>query len=214
MIAFFMKGDNKMNEENKKLEKIQKSSKIAVVVSRILFIAAAVACTICLITGIVLLSNRDKFDTELKNNQDEFTGSYTIAVGHMKLAELDEGDFKTLAGGKLESSVPSLEKFFEDNSDSIALHIGLYMIAAAVAAGLVAFCIWLFSTVFSIILKEGNPFNDKVMKRILISMIIFSVLLLFTAGAGFAVLGGVATWVIYTVLDYGKTLKVLSDETL
>ena len=212
--GFFSKRRKNMNEEKNKLEKIKKSSKIAVVVSRILFITAAVACTLCLISGIVLLANREKYDNELEANRDSFNGTYSIAVGNMKLAEIDEGELQTLAGGKLESSVPSLEKFFEENSNSIALHIGFYLIAAAVAAGLVAFCLWLFSSVFSIIQKEDNPFCDKVIKRTLISMIIFCILLAFTAGGGFAALGAVATWVIYTILDYGKTLQVLSDETL
>ena len=203
-----------MNEERNKIEKIKKSSKIAVVVSRILFIAAVIACTLALISGIVLLANREKYDADLEANRDDIKGSYSIAVGNMKLAEIDDGEFKALASGKLESSVPALEQFFEENSDSVALHIGLYLIAAAFASGLVAFCMWLFSSVFSIILKEDNPFCDKVIKRTLISMIIFSVLLAFTAGTGFAALGAVATWVIYTIMDYGKTLQTLSDETL
>ena len=73
---------------------------------------------------------------------------------------------------------------------------------------------FLFRSVFTIILEEGNPFSDKVIKRILISMIIISVVLIFTSGVGFGVLGGFLTWVIYTILDYGRSLKTLSDETL
>jgi hypothetical protein len=45
-------------------------------------------------------------------------------------------------------------------------------------------------------------------------MIVLSAVMLFTVSAGFAALGAITTWVVYTIMDYGKTLQVQSDETL
>ena len=72
----------------------------------------------------------------------------------------------------------------------------------------------LISGTFAIIEKEDNPFTDKVIKRVTVVMIIVSAFLFFTAGASFGILGGLVTLVVYSILDYGKTLQIQSDETL
>ena len=41
-----------------------------------------------------------------------------------------------------------------------------------------------------------------------------TVVLLLTSGIAFGALGALTTWVVCTVMDYGKTLQTQSDETL
>ena len=72
----------------------------------------------------------------------------------------------------------------------------------------------LLSSVFAMIEKEDTPFTDKVIKRVTVVMIVISGFLFLTAGSALGILSGLATWVIYTVMDYGKTLQIQSDETL
>ena len=80
----------------------------------------------------------------------------------------------------------------------------------AVAAVLVK----LVGSVFGLIMKEDSPFTDKVIKRIVIVLLAVSAVMLLTTGMAFGVLGAIITWVVYTILDYGKTLQIQSDETL
>ena len=115
---------------------------------------------------------------------------------------------------ELTSSVPALQKYFDENKDSTGLVVGVYLIGIGIMCLVMAVSMWLVSSVFDIIIKEGNPFADQVPKRILISMIIFTVVVAFTTGIGFAVLLGFVTWAVYTIMDYGKTLRIQSDETL
>ena len=107
-----------------------------------------------------------------------------------------------------------MRKFFDENKDSYSLVIGIYLLGASLICLILTFAVWLISTVFDIILKEGNPFADNVPKRILTSMIILTVIIAMTSGIGFAVLLGITTWAVYTIMDYGKLLRIQSDETL
>ena len=45
-------------------------------------------------------------------------------------------------------------------------------------------------------------------------MIVTSIVLFFTPGMVFGVMGLVLTWIVITIMDYGKTLQIQSDETL
>ncbi len=211
-----------MNEENAKLQKVVRSCKAAKTVSTILFFITMVATTICLITGIVMIANHEKFDAEFNQSIAEGKisirpdGGFKVNFGSVDVAEFDENDVKAAlpASQKITSDIPALQEFFDENSDSYSVVYGFYLLGMTVMIAILTVAMFLFRSVFTIILEEGNPFSDKVIKRILISMIIISVVLIFTSGVGFGVLGGFLTWVIYTILDYGRSLKTLSDETL
>ena len=205
-----------VNEENKKLESVVKSCKAARICSRIIFILMVVATVITLVTGIVLMTNPDKtivFDMgEGQINKELSIGS--LKIGTIKSGELEESKAKLDDSLELTSSVPALQKYFDENKDSTGLVVGVYLIGISIMCLVMAVSMWLVSSVFDIIIKEGNPFADQVPKRILISMIIFTVVVAFTTGIGFAVLLGFVTWAVYTIMDYGKTLRIQSDETL
>ena len=203
-----------MNEENIKLARIQKSSKVAHTVSKIFFVLCMVATVICLITGLVLILGRKNFDPKLIEGLASSQKSATLNVGSIQFATIEDGDFKVAESMKWTSDVPALEQFFRDNDDSPSLIIGFYLLAMTLLVGLLTFCFHMISSIFALILKEGNPFTDKVIKKVLITMIIVSVILLSTQGAGLGILSGLITWVVYTIMDYGRTLKIQSDETL
>ena len=72
----------------------------------------------------------------------------------------------------------------------------------------------LTGSVFGLIETEETPFTDKVIKRITIVLGVLSFLLLATCGSALGIISGLVTWVVYNVLDYGKTLQIQADETL
>ena len=72
----------------------------------------------------------------------------------------------------------------------------------------------LIGSVFRIIREEDNPFTDKVINRILTVMVVASIVMFFSPGTVYGILGLIITWVVHTILDYGKTLQIQADETL
>ena len=202
-----------MNEESKKLANVKKSCKGAKIVSKIILVFLIIATVITLVTGIVLIAGRKKFDDDIaKTDPSGTTFDVELSVGPINLGSFEDGEF--VANDPLTSDVPAIEKFFEENSNSPSLILGFYLILISSVTAVSAVAFFLITSVFDIILKEGNPFADKAVKRTLIAMIILTVCAASTAGLGFGVLLGFLTWVIYTIMDYGRALKLLSDETL
>ncbi len=212
-----------MNEENAKLQKVQRSCKAAQIVSTILFFVSMVATVICLVTGIVMIANHEEFDQQMNQAISEGKvirqpdGGLKLNLGPVQVAEFGEKDLSNTphpTSQNLTSDIPALQEFFEENGDSYSVLYGFYLLFMTVITAILTVAMHLFRSIFAIILKEGNPFCKKVMKRVLISMIIISVVIGCTAGVGFGILCGFLTWVFYTILDYGRSLKTLSDETL
>ncbi|MBO4309873.1 MAG: hypothetical protein J5856_02280 [Lachnospiraceae bacterium] len=202
-----------MIEENKKLSNVKKSCKGAKIVSTIIFIvllAGAVLCTIC---SILLFAGREKTDLEIKNAQASgYEMDVEFKAGPFVLGSFENGDF--VAHEPIDSDIPAVDNFFKTNAESPSVYMGTSLFITAIMMLFSAFAFFLISSVFSIIVKEGNPFCKRVLKRTLVAMIILTVLVGFSAGIAFFVLMGFLTWVIYTVLDYGCVLQIQSDETL
>jgi ABC-type transport system involved in cytochrome c biogenesis permease subunit len=213
-----------MNEENIKLQRVQRSCKVAGIVSRILFIFTMVASVLVLLTGILMIANRESLDKQIlesaKQGQNvKANGRVDLKLGPVQFAsvtqeDLDNGRAASAVAGDLTSDIPALQTFFDENKDSISTVYGLYCIGMFFPIAILTFALFFIHSAFNVIKKEGNPFADKALKKILVSMIAISVTLAFTAGVGSGVLGGFLTWVIYTILDYGRTLKIQADETL
>lgn len=202
-----------MNEENKKLLNVQRSCKGAKIVSKIIVIALIVATVLSLVSSIVLIAGRKKYDQQMINSAQEGHGFKTqIKFGSIVVADIVDGEVQLK--DTMDSDVPAVQEFFDENADSPSLLIGLYLILISVMLAFVSVAFTLISSVFDIILKEGNPFTDKAINRTLLAMIIICILLASTSGIGFGILGGFLTWVVYTIMDYGRVLKIQADETL
>lgn len=203
-----------INEENAKLQNVIKSCKAAKVCSKIILILFMVATVLTLVVGIVFIADQKNMDAKIKEGLANSNIKKELSVGSIKVGSIDGDDIEFAKGMELESSVPALQKYFTDNSDSYALLLGFYCIFAAILCAILTFAMWMILSVFNTIIKEGNPFADSVPRRILISMVTLTVLVAITTGIGFAVLLGLTTWAVYTVVDYGKQLRIQSDETL
>ena len=110
------------------------------------------------------------------------------------------------------SDVPAIQEKFDEGS--ISFVFGLYLFIVFGILVFTAIVLALFYSVFDIIVKEETPFSDKVIRRLLISLILVDLILGGTIGWGFTILGGFVTWAIITIMQYGKELQIQSDETL
>ncbi|SCW52255.1 hypothetical protein SAMN02910456_01611 [Ruminococcaceae bacterium YRB3002] len=197
-----------MNEENVKLAKIRKSSSIGKKVSIALCIVCTVGCVLAMIAGISLISAADRFEPQfveaVESGQISSSGNSIGSVKLVNIQGIDPSDWH--------SDIPAMQKALDEHPYSIIY--GIYLIMISLAIAVAAVMMKLLSSVFSMIEKENTPFTDRVIRRVTVVMIVISGFLLMTAGAALGLLSGVATWVIYTVMDYGKTLQIQSDETL
>ena len=202
-----------MNEESKKLKNIRTSCKAAKIVSRIILIALIVAAVLSIVSGIVLLANRKNMDEKIL--QAAASGqkiNVDMKFGPFVFGRFVDGEF--IATEKIDSDVPALKAYFEENADSPSLFLGFYITLMSSVFIVSAVAFFFITSVFDIVVKEGNPFTGKVIKRTLIAMIILTLIVGSNGGLGFGILMGFLTWVIYTILDYGRVLQIQSDETL
>ncbi len=197
-----------MNEENVKIAKIKKSSHIGKIASNILSIVAIVGCVLCIIGSGYIFSSGRAFDEQIEKGIEE--GYFTTeddTIGGVKLVNINVGK-----PGNIHSDIPAVQEAIDDHP--YAIKYGTTLLISAVVCAIAAVMIKLISNVFALIETEDSPFTDKVIKRITIVLGVSSALVLCTCGTALGILGGLVTWVVYTILDYGKTLQIQADETL
>lgn len=230
-----------MNEENIKLAKVKKSCKALRIVTRIVAIACIVGCVLATVSGLAIMLTGQKFDdammkametgdhvvitTEGVTTADDIAnnGKTDVVVtdadliptnmegnnAYVKFGDLDPHKIMDM---EVESSIPALNDYMQTHKFSMVY--GTYCTGVGILIGLLAVVMSLLASTFAFIEKADTPFDKKVQKKVLISMIVLSVTLFFTAGTGFAVICGLLTWAVYTILDYGLTLQTQVDETL
>lgn len=194
-------------EEKVKIGRIKKSSKVGQKVSNILFVVCLIASIGALIAGIYIFSMGKKFDAIVEQAIEDGIITEGSGIGTSSMIHIEAFDVNNL-----HSDIPAWQVVIDDHPYAVSYGASCLIITFAMA--LAAVMMKLLSGVFAIIIKEDNPFTDKVIKRITIVMIVVSVLMFFTTGMAYGVLGGIITWVVYSILDYGKTLQIQSDETL
>ena len=194
-------------EETVKIEKIKKSCNVGKKVSNILCIVLIVGCVLALAGGIWIFTQGRQFDDMVAEGIASGIITTGDDVGSVKLIHIEAIDASTI-----HSDVPALQEAIDDHP--YAISYGMTLLATAGFMAVAAVLVKLVSSVFGLIMKEDSPFTDKVIKRIVVVLLAISAVMFLTSGMAFGVLGAIITWVVYTILDYGKTLQIQSDETL
>ena len=197
-----------MNEENVKIAKIKKSCHAGKIVSNVLSIFFVIGFIASLVGGIMVLAEGKEFDERIQQSEEMGYIDNADRIGSARLFDINIG----IVPENIESDIPAVQEALKDHPRSVMW--GSYMLIMGLAFAVVAILSKLVSSIFSLIEKENTPFNDKVKKRVTIAMIITTVILFMTTGTPFGVLFILLTWVVRSVLEYGKTLQIESDETL
>ncbi len=204
-----------MNQENIKLSRIKKSCKVAGIVTRIAFIMCIIGCVLAIISGIVILANRVDMNatmTEAIESGKEVAVGQRVGGVNFYLAKIDPNSINLFKYIKPESSIPAWQNYLDETP--YAFSAGLTLIGMGFGIGILAFALFQIYSLFDIIKKEDSPFSDKVLKKLLIALIIIDVIVALTVGFGQGAVGGLITWAVYTIMDYGRLLQTQSDETL
>lgn len=195
-----------MNLEEK-ISKIKQSCKVGETVTNIFFILALVGSIIAFMAGGYIFSMGKEFDVQMKQAEEEGYVSKGMSIGTVKVANVELIDVSNI-----ETSIPALEGAIEDHPYCIAYSI--FVFTMAVTALIIAIMMKVISKTFGLIRSEETPFTDRVIRRVLIIMLVVTVIALMSMGLAQAAVFGILTWVVYTILDYGKLLQIQSDETL
>ena len=197
-----------MNEENAKLARIKKSSSVGKKISNILAAILVVATIVLAVTGIVFLADKGSIESELsKAVASGAISEPSDKIGHVSAMSIELPDAK-----EIKTSIPALREALDARPYTIGY--GIYMLTMSVVMVMAVVLLKIIASGFATIEKEANPFTDAVIKKVTIVMIIISVVMCFTVGAAFGGVGAIATWLIHSVMDYGRTLQIQSDETL
>ena len=197
-----------MNEEKVKIAKIKKSCHAGKIVSNVLSIFFVISFIASLVSGIMIIAEGKEFDERIQQSEEMGYIDNADRIGSARLFDINIG----IVPENIESDIPAVQEALKDHPRSVMW--GSYMLIMGLAFAVVAILSKLVSSIFSLIEKENTPFNDKVKKRVTIAMIITTVILFMTTGTPFGVLFILLTWVVRSVLEYGKTLQIESDETL
>ena len=183
-----------MNEQNNKMEKIKRSSNIAmriVTISKIFMIAVAV---ITFVSGIVL------FVLSMDSNEsDKFR-----QIAEMEQLTIDIRIF----GFDIATDLA------DDAADLNGLAVlGAFMFFLCVLFILFAVTLHFVAKTFKEIRDSDSPFRPAVLKNLRLPLILIT-LMASQNSLIFGAVVGIALWCVYCIVDYGCELQRLSDETL
>ncbi len=204
-----------MSNENIKLAKIKKSCHVASMITKIMFVLCIVGTVIAIGTGIYFIADRKNLNDAYEQAAEVGSMDITKEFGkiNVHLVRINYNDVISPEALKnVDSSIPAVKEVL--NETPYSLSIGLYLMIIGGSIFLLTVAMFLLNRVFKIIEKEETPFSDKVLKNLLVSLLIIDVIIAMSAGIGFGALAGLITWALYTIMDYGRTLQIQSDETL
>ena len=204
-----------MNQENVKIRRIKRSCNVASIVTRILFMVCVVASVILVITGIVMIANRKNMNAQMQSaieNRTEVDVQRKVGGLNIHLFNIAPGSIDISKYGEIDSSIPALKEIMNETPYSLSL--GFTLLSAGFNVVLLTIALFQLYSVFDLIKKEESPFTPKVLKKLLIALIVIDVILLLSVGIGAGAIGGLITWALYSIMDYGRVLQIQSDETL
>ncbi len=203
-----------MNEENKKLEAVRRSCNAAKIVSKIILIVFIIGTVFTLVSGCTFILNSDAMDKTIESRLRGSGIEKDITIGNKHIGTLTEDGLVTGKDIEITSSIPSLNSYYQEKSKSVSYVLGFYILLLFVVLLILTVSVAVIGSIFDIILKEGNPFTEKVKNRMIIVLVVLTALVFFIAGIGGAALCGITSWAVITIMDYGCILKTQSDETL
>lgn len=199
-------------EENIKLNRVKKLTKVAEIILKVGEIIALVGTIIMLVMSIGMLG----FPTVFEKSMNE-SGSISYTVNPDSLLKIHFFDISSdnvvnFVKENIESDIPFIREWI-DNGEIIKIMGITFIIYTLLLASLYVW-IMFFRKIFTRINKEGSPFRQGVIRQMRVSFIVMSAILLTSFGTMGGIVVAIALWCIYLIFDYGFCLQELADETL
>ena len=185
-----------MSESNSKIEKIQKSSKTALLVINIAKIFCIACAVIAIVVGCIVIGMRTQFGHEFQTAIDEGT---IVREDIMNFAKIGV-DYEKFMEGKLADS-------------EIGIVLGTYILTIGIVSICMAVVLHFVSKVFKDFCKSYSPFQPGIIKNLKITFVLRTVFVLKSSLLIGAIVG-LAAWCVINIFEYGCELQKQSDETL
>lgn len=182
-----------MSESNVKIQKIQKTSKTALIlvkVAKVFCIAMSVVAIGC---GCGFIGAKDYLDHELAK-----------AIG---TGELAAEDLYINAGGFLDGAL-NLTKV-----DSVAVTLGVYLFVLGIILICFSIVLHFMGKVFKDIMESYSPFRPEIVRSLKVVFVLITILVLRSSLLIGAIVG-FSLWCVFQIFEYGCELQRQSDETL
>lgn len=178
---------------NMKIEKIKKSSGIALKVTNIIKIICAICAGITIIAGCVMIGFKGAINS-----------GFTVAMENGFFTEDDLElsfiDYNGIVGHLVEDGY-------------IAETIGLYIITTGITLVFITIVLHFVSRVFKSFMESYSPFQPAILKNLKIAFVLITIAAS-TSSLGIGLVIGFAAWCVLNIFEYGCELQKLSDETL
>ena len=179
-------------KRNLKIERIQKSSRAAFIVTNVIKILLIVCSGISIVAGCMVIGFRSIINSALTKES--------------VITDLLEEDIRpSLALRNLGGSLIGNGQFAEAT--------GVYMIVLGIILGCMAVVLHFVSKVFRDFMLSYSPFQTQIVKNLKIAFILITVFVL-QSSLGYGLLIGLASWCVINIFEYGCELQRQSDETL
>lgn len=182
-----------MSENGSKIEKIQKSSKIAQAVTNIIKIFCIVCAVLMFLAGCILIGFRNPINDELQKRIENGT--------------LDEEEILFMG----DENAAMFQNLLEDGY--VAETHGTYAFTMSVIIACMAVVLHFVSKVFKDFRESYTPFTSGILKNLKIALVLLTVFTL-RSSLGIGLIVGLASWCVLNIFEYGCELQKQSDETL
>lgn len=183
-----------MNESNQKIEKIKKTSNVALILIKITQIFLMMGIVVMIGTGCLCLGARDYIDQAFARASE--MGTFSEAELSIKL---ESGFFSGV--------------FRLDQTESVAEVLGVYLLTGSVMLICVLVILHFVGKVFKKLKESYSPFGPEIVKSMKIAFVLITVLVL-QSSLLIGALVGVSLWCVFQIFEYGCELQQQSDETL
>ena len=196
-----------MDEVNAKLNRIKKSCHAGKIVSNIMCIIAIIGLVASIAGSVIIFGMGKKFDDEVAKAQDANIVSTESKMFASKMFDINLGD-----PASVHSDIKAVQDLIDAHPYSTVY--GFFLAVSAVTLLIVVVLMKMVNRVFALIEESDSPFTSQIIKRVTVVLVMTSVILLMTGGVAMGGLGIIVTWAVRSIMDYGKTLQIQSDETL
>lgn len=184
-----------MNENNIKIQRLQKNSSIALILVTVVKIFLIINAFVLFVTGSFMIWMSDIFD--------ENFAEASASTGQEFFTEIH-------IDGGLVSGLIDVKR----NSESLSAGLGINLLAAAVLIFFNAVVMHFVAKVFKALGKSDSPFRPEVVNNIRIVFVLISILLVLQSGFFVGAIVALSLWCIFLIFEYGCELQRQSDETL
>ncbi|MCR4791317.1 MAG: hypothetical protein K5871_01060 [Lachnospiraceae bacterium] len=185
-----------MNEQNKKLETLKKRCNVASKVVAVVQIMVIVGTVIAFIGGAYLFASANEVNPQILEGIEKGYLDINTDLQYHGIFEL----------------CVSLQDYFP--ADDYAHPLGITCMVAACTCAMVGVILIFIKKMFTIVLRENNPFSEKCLKQLKVTFIVITITSFLTLSIGFGVITALILFCIHSMFEYGAALQTEIDETL